>query len=206
MSLFPGQEQRQELKETYLRMWRGKERVGRSREQPSHLYTTLRKTGSWLEAAIWRQELHSPLCDDLESWAGGVQGSLTREGGYVYIWLIQFVVQRKPIQQYCKAVILQLKKEKEKIKQMQKTIGCACWVSRACFVQHWLLPQPLPISTFNLLIKYIQAQQEKINQDLRDGVKAMFKWYSTEDQCLYLKGELKIRGEEQIWILVAFKS
>ena len=32
MSLFPGQEQRQEVKETDLWMWRGKERVGRSRE------------------------------------------------------------------------------------------------------------------------------------------------------------------------------
>ena len=114
-------------------------------------------------------------------------------------WLTLFWGAPKSLQMVAAAMKLKYAYFLEgKIKQMQKTIGCPCWVSQGCFVYHCLLPQPLPISTFHLLVKYIQAQQEKTNQDLRDGVKATFKWYSTEDQCLYLKGEIKIRGEEQI--------
>ena len=37
-------------------------------------------------------------------------GRLQREGTYVYVWLINFVVQQK-LTQHCKAIILQLKKE-----------------------------------------------------------------------------------------------
>ena len=35
------------------------------------------------------------LCDDLEGWEGVVRGMCKREGIYVYIWLIHFVVQQK---------------------------------------------------------------------------------------------------------------
>ena len=35
------------------------------------------------------------LCDDLEWWDEGVGGRLNREGIYVYIQLIHFVVQQK---------------------------------------------------------------------------------------------------------------
>ena len=47
------------------------------------------------------------LCDDLEGWdgMGGVVGErLKREGIYVYIWLIHFLVK---LSQHCKAIILQ---------------------------------------------------------------------------------------------------
>ena len=52
-------------------------------------------------------------CDDLEAgmreeWEGGPTG---REYMYVYLQLIQMVIQQKPIQQ-CKAIILQLKFKK----------------------------------------------------------------------------------------------
>ena len=52
------------------------------------------------------------FCDDLEGWmVGGVGGRLQREGIYVYIELIHFVVQQK-LTQHCKAIILQFKKKK----------------------------------------------------------------------------------------------
>ena len=49
------------------------------------------------------------LCDDLEGWVGG--GRFTREGTYVYVWLIYTVIQQK-LTQHHKAIILQLKKIK----------------------------------------------------------------------------------------------
>ena len=48
------------------------------------------------------------LCDNLEGWDGG-GGRFKKEGTYVYLWLIQVVVWRKPTQPG-KAIILQLKK------------------------------------------------------------------------------------------------
>ena len=42
-----------------------------------------------------------------------VRGRFRREGTYVYLRLIHVDVWQKPIQ-YCKAIILQLKKEKKK--------------------------------------------------------------------------------------------
>ena len=57
------------------------------------------------------------LCDDLdgrESGGGGRGGwegeRSKREGIYVYIWLLHFVVQQK-LTSHCKAMILQLKKK-----------------------------------------------------------------------------------------------
>ena len=44
-----------------------------------------------------------------------VRGRFRREGTYVYLRLIHVDVWQKPIQ-YCKAIILQLKKEKKKKK------------------------------------------------------------------------------------------
>ena len=43
----------------------------------------------------------------LEEW-DRMGGRFTREGAYVYLWLIHVDVWQKPIQ-YCKATILQLK-------------------------------------------------------------------------------------------------
>ena len=56
------------------------------------------------------QEAQPMLHDSLEGWDGvgdgrGVQGGRT----YVYLWLIHVGVWQKP-SQYCKAIILQLKK------------------------------------------------------------------------------------------------
>ena len=52
-------------------------------------------------------------CDDLEGWDGG-GGREGKEGGYAgNTETIHFVVQQK-LTQHCKAVILQVKKKKEK--------------------------------------------------------------------------------------------
>ena len=51
-------------------------------------------------------------CEDLEGW--DVRGSgrgLKREGIYIYLELIHVVVQQK-LTQHCKAIILQLKKNR----------------------------------------------------------------------------------------------
>ena len=60
------------------------------------------------------------FCDDLEGWmVGGVGGRLQREGIYVYIELIHFVVQQK-LTQHCKAIILEFKKY---IKKEESNVG-----------------------------------------------------------------------------------
>ena len=47
------------------------------------------------------------LCDGLEEWDGaGEKGGFKKEGMYICIELIHFVVQPKVIQ-HCKAIILQ---------------------------------------------------------------------------------------------------
>ena len=67
-------------------------------------------------------------CDDLEAgmreeWEGGPTG---REYMYVYLQLIQMVIQQKPIQ-HCKAIILQLKKiNLNKNKQKRKSYQTIC--------------------------------------------------------------------------------
>ena len=53
------------------------------------------------------------LCDALKWWNGRKEGRLTREEICVYLRLIRFVVQQKPIQN-CKAIILQFKIENQK--------------------------------------------------------------------------------------------
>ena len=50
------------------------------------------------------------LCDNLEEWDGEKDRRGFRKGTYVYLWLIYVDVWQKPIQ-YCKAVVLQLKKK-----------------------------------------------------------------------------------------------
>ena len=46
------------------------------------------------------------LCKDLGRWDGGVGRRSRREGIYVYVELIHFIVQQK-LTQHCKAIILQ---------------------------------------------------------------------------------------------------
>ena len=52
------------------------------------------------------------LGDNLEGWDGVGEG-FRREGTHVYLWLIHLDVWQRPAQ-YCKALTLQLKKEKKK--------------------------------------------------------------------------------------------
>ena len=84
-----------------------------NREIGIHIYTLpcVKEIDSQWEAATQHGEL-TELCDDLEGgWGGGVRGKSKREGTYVYLGLIHFVVQQKLIQ-HCKAIILQFKKKK----------------------------------------------------------------------------------------------
>ena len=59
--------------------------------------------GSWCIA----QGLQQVPCDDLDGWAEGSGGRLTREQKYVYLQPIDLVIQQKLTQQ-CKAIILQI--------------------------------------------------------------------------------------------------
>ena len=71
------------------------------------------KIDSWWEEVVEHRELCPGLCDDLVG-GMGVGGRLRREGIHVSLWLMHVVVQQKPAQ-HCKATILQLKTEREKI-------------------------------------------------------------------------------------------
>ena len=75
----------------------------------------------YIEGALGDLEGHRGLCDDLEGWDGEVGqegGSRAGGGTYVYSWLIPVVVWQKPTQ-YCKAIILQLKINTFKNKDME---------------------------------------------------------------------------------------
>ena len=56
--------------------------------------------------------------DDLEGWdrVGAGRGRFKREGTYVYLRLIHAVIWQKPTQ-HCKAIILQLKKNRKAQKE-----------------------------------------------------------------------------------------
>ena len=54
-------------------------------------------------------------CDDLEGWDVGMGGRSMREGVYVYIWLIHFIVQQRPTQ-HCKTTLPPAKKKEEQMK------------------------------------------------------------------------------------------
>ena len=74
------------------------------------MYITMCKTESQWGFAVCPRELKLELHDNLEGW-DGVGGRFKTEGTYVYLWLIHADARQKPIQ-YCKAVILQLKRKK----------------------------------------------------------------------------------------------
>ena len=69
-----------------------------------------RRGNGELPNGIWKV---SSFCDDLEGWAGRVEGRFKRKGIYVYIQLIHVAVQQK-LTQHCKAIILQLKNKLRK--------------------------------------------------------------------------------------------
>lgn len=98
MSLFPGQDRDKRCRTQTVDM-AGEGEGGTIRESSPDICArpTVPKTGSWVEAALQHGELRPALCDDLESWGGGVGGRLTREGGCVCIWRIQLVVQLTPV-------------------------------------------------------------------------------------------------------------
>ena len=49
-----------------------------------------------MEPAVQHKELRSMLSDDINTWDGvGVEGRFKKEGIYVGIWLIHFIVQQK---------------------------------------------------------------------------------------------------------------
>ena len=58
------------------------------------------------------------LCDDLDGWNGEMGGS---RGTYVYLWLIHVDVWKKSTQ-YCKAIILQLKRKKGEKKKRSNNV------------------------------------------------------------------------------------
>ena len=70
-------------------------------------------------------------------WGGEVgERRLRREGTHEYLWWIHAVVWKKPTQ-YCKAIIIQLKKKKRKIQVPEKK--CTLIVrldGRSAFCQH----------------------------------------------------------------------
>ena len=59
---------------------------------------------------------HAPRCGQKKRKLCGVGRRVQREGTYVYLWLIHADVWQKPTQ-YCKAILLQLKRNKFKKKK-----------------------------------------------------------------------------------------
>ena len=52
-----------------------------------------------------------------------VGGKFNREGTYVYLWLIHVDVWQKPTQ-YCKAIILRLRRKKKSVLRLAES-GCS---------------------------------------------------------------------------------
>ena len=97
----------------FMDMRRGEEgeggMYGESNMEP---YITVCKIDSQREFSVWLGELKLGLCNNLEQWDGkGGGGRFKREGTYVYLWRIHVDVWQKPTQ-HCKAIILQLKRNK----------------------------------------------------------------------------------------------
>ena len=67
------------------------------------------KIDSYWETALQCREFTLVLSGDLEGWDKGVGGRSEREGTYVYLKLIHFIVQQK-LTQHCKETIPQLQK------------------------------------------------------------------------------------------------
>ena len=130
VSLFPGQEQRQRCREQTCGRSRGKERVGRfERVALTYVYTIMCKIralvgscfitpGAQRGALGWPREL---------GW--GVWEEDSRGGGSIWLHMAHlFWSTAETGTTTCKANYPPT--EKKKIKQMQKIIGCACWVSQ----------------------------------------------------------------------------
>ena len=56
-------------------------------------YTTICKTDSQWEFAVWLRKLKQGFCINLEGWDGkGDEREVQKEGIYVYLWLIHVEV------------------------------------------------------------------------------------------------------------------
>ena len=82
------------------------------------------KIDSQWEFPVWNVwELKQGLCDRLKGEVGrGMGGESGREGTWVYLWLILVDVWQKTIK-FCKAIILQLKIEKNKTKNQRNMLN-----------------------------------------------------------------------------------
>ena len=78
------------------------------------MYITKCKIDSQWEFAVWLRKLKQGLCINLEAWDGEGDGREVQKGGdiYIYLWLIHVEVCQKTTKFY-KAIVLQLKKERE---------------------------------------------------------------------------------------------
>ena len=80
-------------------------------ESNMETYVTICKIDSQWEFAVCLRELNPGLCNNLEEWDGEKVGErLKREGTYVYLRLMHVDVCQKSAQ-FCKSIILQLKKK-----------------------------------------------------------------------------------------------
>ena len=105
MNLFAGQQWRRRHREQTYGHSRGRRGWDVWRAWHGNIYTIICKTASG-----------NLLCDVGSSTQGSVttyggERGLQEEGTHVYLWLLHVDVWQKPIQ-YCKAIILQLKKKK----------------------------------------------------------------------------------------------
>ena len=79
-------------------------------ESNTEIYNTICKIDSQWEFAVWLGELKQGLCHRLKGGVGREMGGRSgREGTWVYLWLILVDVWQKTTK-FCKAIILQLKK------------------------------------------------------------------------------------------------
>ena len=78
-------------------------------ESNIEIYSTMCKTDSQWEFAVWFREFKQGLCDRLKGGVGREMGGRSgREGKWVYLWLILVDVWQETTK-FCKAIILQLK-------------------------------------------------------------------------------------------------
>ena len=84
-----------------------KERV-REAEKDGDICTTMCKIDSQWKFAVWLRELRSGLCNNLEE-SGAGKGREAQQGGDMYIHVAGSCCWMAETNQYCEAIILQLK-------------------------------------------------------------------------------------------------
>ena len=79
MNLFAEKEWRCRYREQSCRHSGRRKEWDKWRKQHQHMYTSMCKTGSWLEAAIEHRKPSLALCDDLERWDTEREGDSRRK-------------------------------------------------------------------------------------------------------------------------------